>query len=300
MKFDLRQGSLPPHGDLETHCVQQDASKSVAIIGAGSAGLAMLKSLLDLPVETRADWDIVLYEKRGDVGGIWLPDTSPSPPPAVPETPLYPLLHANTPVPMMTYPGFPFPPGTPLFPLHEYIEQYHRDYATNYGLWPYIKFNHTVLSSSWAGTPQTGHWEIIVEDGNGNRVQRSFDHLVQLADSEEDLRSRGYDPYYIGHRMVEFSTFDYQENLIDTLRSKGGLPDQTTSFVDPWRRECVPYWSNVKRGWKRLEALGLAEEWLEGIKSEEEWVELMRRVNAWQKDWETVHQVEIPDDKLVY
>ncbi|KAI6149276.1 hypothetical protein BKA82DRAFT_3976986 [Pisolithus tinctorius] len=515
MKFDLQQGSLPPHGEPETHRVQQGASKSVAIIGAGSAGLAMLKSLLDLPVETRADWDIVLYEKRGDVGGIWLPDASPSSPPAVPETPLYPLLHANTPVPMMTYPGFPFPPGTPLFPLHEYIEQYHRDYATQYGLWPYIKFNHTVLSSSWAGTPQTGHWEIIVEDGNGNRVQRSFDHLVvanghnhaphiivfpgqeawlenakggpereilhsvwyrdpnqyanrtvivvgggasgvdiasqvsqyankvylsvrsspletptgpvemkpgishftpeavvftdgsvaqdidtvllgtgydlrmpfleeggevivkpgsnksdgrklttnlrylfplhkhifslsesyptnalafiglpifsfscsldtaqsiyassiiangsllesraellkQLADSEEDLRSRGYDPYYIGHRMVDNSTFDYQENLIDTLRSKGGLPDQTTNFVDPWRRECVRYWSNVKRGWKRLEALGLAEEWLEGIKSEEEWVELMRRVNAWQKDWETVHQVTFPDDKLIY
>ncbi|KIN95359.1 hypothetical protein M404DRAFT_165998, partial [Pisolithus tinctorius Marx 270] len=124
--------------------------------------------------------------------------------------------------------------------------------------------------------------------------------LKQLADSEEDLRSRGYDPYYIGHRMVDNSTFDYQENLIDTLRSKGGLPDQTTNFVDPWRRECVRYWSNVKRGWKRLEALGLAEEWLEGIKSEEEWVELMRRVNAWQKDWETVHQVTFPDDKLIY
>ncbi|KIN95372.1 hypothetical protein M404DRAFT_1007507 [Pisolithus tinctorius Marx 270] len=416
---------------------------------------------------------------------------------------------------MMTYPAFPFPPGTPLFPLHEYIERYHRDYATLHGLWPYVKFNHTVLSSSWVGTPQAGRWEIVVEDRNGDRVERSFDHLVvanghnhephivvfpgqeawlenakggpereilhsvwyrdpnqyvnrtvivvgggasgvdiasqvsqyahkvylsvrsslleapigpvemkpgishftsndvvfmdgsavrgvdavllatgfdlrmplleesgevivkpgskesdgrrlttnlrylfplhkhifslsesyptnalafiglpifsfscsldtaqsiyassiiangsllesrtellnQLADSEEDLRSRGYDPYYIGHRMVDNSTFDYQENLIDTLRSKGGLPDQNTTFVEPWRREGVYYWSNVKRGWKRLEALGLAEKWLEGVESEEEWVELMRRVNAWQKDWETVHQVTIPDDKLMY
>ncbi|KAI6010755.1 hypothetical protein F5J12DRAFT_718454 [Pisolithus orientalis] len=505
----LPLGCLPPDGS------QRDASKSVAIVGAGSAGLAMLKSLLDLTIETRADWDIVVYEQRRDVGGIWLPDPSPPPPPELPETPLYPLLHTNIPVPMMTYPGFPFPPGTPLFPLHEYIQRYHQDYATLHGLWPYIKFNHTVLSSSWVGTPRAGHWEIVIEDHNGDRVKRSFDHLVvgsghnhephlvvfagqetwlenakggpereilhsiwyrdpsryvnrtvvvvgggasgldmasqvsqyarkiylstrsppegvptgpvemkpgishftsddvvftdgsmaqdvdtvllgtgydlrvpfleeggevivkprsnetdgrrlttnlrylfplhrhifslsesyptnalafiglpilalscpsdtaqsiyassiiangsllaprsellsQLADSEEDLRRRGYDPYYIGHRMVDNSTFDYQDGLIKTLRLKKGLPGKITPFVEPWRRETIIYIGSMKRGWRRLEGLGLAEEWLDGVESEEEWADLMRRVGVWQSDWETEHQLVFPNDMLIY
>ena len=50
--------------------------KSVAIVGAGSAGLAALKTILDLTEETIANWDIVLYEKRWDVGGVWYCDTS--------------------------------------------------------------------------------------------------------------------------------------------------------------------------------------------------------------------------------
>ena len=49
----------------------QEPTKSIAVIGAGSAGLAALKTLLDLPEETRKGWKIVLYEQRRDVGGVW-------------------------------------------------------------------------------------------------------------------------------------------------------------------------------------------------------------------------------------
>jgi cation diffusion facilitator CzcD-associated flavoprotein CzcO len=54
--------------------------KSVAVIGAGSAGLAMLKALFDLPETTRDGWRIVLYEQRGDVGGVWKEAVLFSPP----------------------------------------------------------------------------------------------------------------------------------------------------------------------------------------------------------------------------
>ena len=43
--------------------------KSIAIVGAGSAGLAMLKTLLDIPEYN--SWNIVLFEERENVGGIW-------------------------------------------------------------------------------------------------------------------------------------------------------------------------------------------------------------------------------------
>lgn len=45
--------------------------KSIAIVGAGSAGLAALKTLLDLPHEVRQGWDLTLFEQRWSVGGIW-------------------------------------------------------------------------------------------------------------------------------------------------------------------------------------------------------------------------------------
>lgn len=46
-------------------------TKSIAIVGAGSAGLAALKALLDLPEETRQGWEIILFEQRRGVGGVW-------------------------------------------------------------------------------------------------------------------------------------------------------------------------------------------------------------------------------------
>jgi len=43
--------------------------KSIAIVGAGSAGMAMLKTLLDMPEHN--SWNIVLFEERENIGGIW-------------------------------------------------------------------------------------------------------------------------------------------------------------------------------------------------------------------------------------
>ncbi|EGN95026.1 hypothetical protein SERLA73DRAFT_61451 [Serpula lacrymans var. lacrymans S7.3] len=162
-----------------SHVQEIDPSaKSIAIVGAGSAGLAMLKSLLDLPEHTRKGWDIVLYEQRRDVGGLWLPDHIPAQHSELPETPLYPRLHTNRPVPTMTYPGFPYPANTPLFPSHEHVEKYHRDYANHFNLMSYIRLNHTVLSSSWIGNSTDGVWNIVVQDHNGNKLHNAHDHLV--------------------------------------------------------------------------------------------------------------------------
>ncbi|KIJ65097.1 hypothetical protein HYDPIDRAFT_89268 [Hydnomerulius pinastri MD-312] len=489
-------------------------NKSVAIVGAGSAGLAALKNLVGLPDELRNGWEIVLYEQRRDVGGIWLPDPQPVHPPDLPETPLYPLLHTNTPVPTMTYPGFPFSPGTPLYPSHEYVEQYHQDYASHFNLMPYIMLNHTVLSSSWIGTPDKGRWEVTVQDHNGREIHKSFDHVVvanghnhephipiyagqedwlrsgieggrtreilhsifyrkperyanqtvvvvgsgasgrdaasqlalharkvyhsvrslsdpasgpveikpeishftsdgvvftdgstaldvdyvilgtgyelrvpflerggevlvtpkssepvdyalttnlrylfplhqhifslsnsyptnalafiglpilvancpsdaaqsiyaahiiangslldsreellqELEASEDNLRSRGYDPYYIGHRMVDGSTFDYQDGLIDYLKARGALPDDGTSFVEGWRREAGRY-QYLKRGWKRVEELGQQREWLRGVETEAEWADMMTRLDRWQGGWEMQHGLVFPEERIIF
>ncbi|EJD04876.1 FAD/NAD-binding domain-containing protein [Fomitiporia mediterranea MF3/22] len=153
--------------------------KSIAIVGAGSAGLAALKALLELPQEVRQNWEIVLFEERRNVSGIWLPDLNDPHPPKLPETPLYPSLRTNTPHPTMTYPHFPFPPMTPVFPTHEYVSQYHYDFAKHYGLIQYIRFNTSVVRTEWIGNSTTGKWNITSRHQNADLEQHGlFDHLI--------------------------------------------------------------------------------------------------------------------------
>ncbi|TFK30352.1 FAD/NAD(P)-binding domain-containing protein [Coprinopsis marcescibilis] len=152
--------------------------KSIAIVGAGSAGLAVLERLLKVSAQKGQEWDVTLYEQTDDVGGVWLPDTRDLRPPEIPYSPLYPLLRTNTPVPSMTYPGFPFQPGTPLYPTHEHIQEYHRQYASHRQLFPHIKFQHSVVEARWIGSAGGGAWNITFVDHSNMTRYKEVNHLV--------------------------------------------------------------------------------------------------------------------------
>ncbi|KAK8150870.1 hypothetical protein G3M48_005965 [Beauveria asiatica] len=128
---------------------------SIAIIGAGSAGLAAAKYLLAEKKFSR----IVIYEQRASTGGVW--NTSPlqqepgfSIPRASPSSaheyavverdardghgddarvalvsPVYDDLETNIPHSLMRYTDLAFPAGTPLFPAHETVLAYLRRYG---------------------------------------------------------------------------------------------------------------------------------------------------------------------------
>ncbi|KAF8905493.1 hypothetical protein CPB84DRAFT_593986 [Gymnopilus junonius] len=133
----------PDHGSNPT--------KSLAIVGSGSAGLAMLKNFLDLDAFSRDNWQVVLYEEREDVGGI---------------CPIYDISWRY------------IPPGTPLYPSHEHIKAYHRRYAQHNNLLDFIKFNHKVHSATWTGTSEQGFWNLALSDKKGALYNEAFDHLV--------------------------------------------------------------------------------------------------------------------------
>ncbi|KAG6818015.1 hypothetical protein H0H87_009170 [Tephrocybe sp. NHM501043] len=151
-------------------------AKSIAIIGAGSAGLAMLKTIVDLPEST--NWNVVLFDEREDIGGVWLPHPHPGPPPAVPDTPLYPLLRTNTPVPSMSYPKFPFTTGIHLYPSHKDIQAYHVRFAEHHNITQFMRFRHKVLKTSWNGDEKAGHWDVTYRDALGRLRHGTFNHLV--------------------------------------------------------------------------------------------------------------------------
>jgi cation diffusion facilitator CzcD-associated flavoprotein CzcO len=98
-----------------------EVTKRIVIIGAGPSGVSTLKAFInDIPEQERQGWDIVLLEKRDNVGGIWYkqsfltnslhadgvdrgvnryPDPDVPEAPGLPATPLYPDLRTNTPHP---------------------------------------------------------------------------------------------------------------------------------------------------------------------------------------------------------
>ncbi|KZV85019.1 FAD/NAD(P)-binding domain-containing protein [Exidia glandulosa HHB12029] len=150
------------------------STKRIAVVGTGSGGLAVLKALVELPMEMRQGWEIVAFEKREDVGGVWLPDWDVSPT-RRPQSPLYPTLRTNAPHPSMTIPWYPFPPDTPLLARHQDVLQYHRNIVSDFGLAPYIKFQHSVESASWTGNA----WNLTVLNVAHNSTEFfEFDHLI--------------------------------------------------------------------------------------------------------------------------
>lgn len=116
--------------------------------------------------------------------------------------------------------------------------------------------------------------------------------LRQLAAEEDRLRSLGYDPYHVGHRIlpVNGSAWDYQDELVGFLKREGAIPNDGKPFVEEWRRQDITY---LKRGWERVKELGIQDEWLRGVKTEAEWANLMKRLNKWQAEWErlTLHTI---------
>ena len=96
----------------------------------------------------------------------------------------------------MTYPGFPFPPYTSLYPPSDDVQTYHHSFAAHFELYPYIRFNHSLESAYWVGNASNGFWELSIStDGpreetipldrtpahnsrHISRVTKRFDHLV--------------------------------------------------------------------------------------------------------------------------
>ncbi|KAJ7158370.1 hypothetical protein C8R43DRAFT_1087061 [Mycena crocata] len=127
--------------------------KTICIVGAGAAGLAALKTILDTPQYKAGLWKPTAFEARHRAGGIWLPDAA-SDKSVLPLTPLYDSLTTNLPHPLMAFPSYPFPPSTPIFPAASHVQSYLESYAAHFGLNAFIRLGTSVSavcreSSKW-------------------------------------------------------------------------------------------------------------------------------------------------------
>ncbi|SDT20082.1 flavin-containing monooxygenase [Actinoplanes derwentensis] len=122
----------------------------VAVIGAGAAGLATVKALLD------AGCEAVGYERGDRPGGLW--------------TDTYASLHLNTSKGRTEFADFPMPADWPDYPSAERVAGYLADYADKFGLLQHIRFGHRVdrVERDEAGWTVDGerHDAVIVANGH--------------------------------------------------------------------------------------------------------------------------------------
>ncbi|XP_059164840.1 uncharacterized protein LOC131947629 [Physella acuta] len=114
---------------------------SVAVVGAGAAGLCALRHLA-LPGVSSVNLTATCFEQSPRVGGTWYytEDIGTDKYGLPVHSSMYKHLRTNLPVECMAFPDYPFPKQQPSFVEHEVVLKYLEDYAHNFNLTKYIKF----------------------------------------------------------------------------------------------------------------------------------------------------------------
>ena len=138
--------------------------KSVAIIGAGAAGLTCLKSLLEYDIQP------VVFERSDRFGGLWKLNEDGQ----EPDTAAYRSLITNTSKQMMAFSDFPFEKEVADFPSRKVVSDYLKNYTEQFHLAEYIHFNTKVIH---ADKQPEGRFIVEVES-EGNSETHTFDWLI--------------------------------------------------------------------------------------------------------------------------
>ncbi|GBL85918.1 Dimethylaniline monooxygenase [N-oxide-forming] 5 [Araneus ventricosus] len=125
--------------------------KTVAVIGAGSSGLAAIKACKEEGI------DVICFEKTNLIGGLWHYDGDKSEAVTVMKSTVI-----NTHKEMSAFSDFPPPSHFPNYMHNLQIQQYFHMYAKNFGLLTHIHYNHEVVSVSKSSDyNETGQWKIV-------------------------------------------------------------------------------------------------------------------------------------------
>lgn len=116
---------------------------TVAVVGAGQAGLAMARTLRRLGI------GYVMFEKSDKVGGTWRWNT-------------YPGCRLDTSTLAYSYSFFQKPDWRHYFAPRESLEEYFGDFAEQEELLDSVRFSSSVVRASWDEDDAT--WELDVED----------------------------------------------------------------------------------------------------------------------------------------
>jgi dimethylaniline monooxygenase (N-oxide forming) len=133
-----------------------DLDTEACVVGAGPAGLAAAKALVDRDIPFR--W----FEKGSMVGGLWRIDNDNGAAVA------YQTLHLNSSRTRTQFPSFPMPADWPDFPSHELVARYFQEFADHFGLTERVTFDAEVTAVdplSGPGEPGANGWRVTTATG---------------------------------------------------------------------------------------------------------------------------------------
>ena len=134
---------------------QAQRQPKVVIIGAGMTGLLMIIKLREAGIK-----DIVVLEKKDNIGGTWRENT-------------YPGVACDIPAHMYTYSFEPNPEWSHRFAHGEEIQAYFEHVADKYALRQFIRFNEAVTACHYDVDPlQPGKW--ILQTASGEKLVADF------------------------------------------------------------------------------------------------------------------------------
>jgi dimethylaniline monooxygenase (N-oxide forming) len=128
----------------------------IAVIGAGSSGLAVLKALREQGVLAEC------FERGSDVGGLWRYENDNG------FSSAYASLRTNVSRPRMQYPGFPMPASYGDFPHHTQMCAYLSAYADAHRLRESIQFR---VAVEQVEPEPDGTWRVLLNDGSVRRFR---------------------------------------------------------------------------------------------------------------------------------
>src|SRR5215831_689743 len=123
----------------------------VAVLGAGSSGLAAIKAFREQGLAVEG------LERGSAVGGLWRYENDNG------LSAAYASLRTNVSRPRMQYPSFAMPKSYGDFPHHSEMAAYLSAYADTHGLRDSIRFRTTVKRLEPAGD---GTWSVTLDDGS--------------------------------------------------------------------------------------------------------------------------------------
>jgi len=154
----------------------------VCVVGAGPTGIGAAKALL------AAGFEVVVYEKNGEVGGNWIFKPGPS------HSSVFETTHIISSKTLSQYDGFPMPADYPDYPGHAQLKAYFQAYAAHFGVLPRIRFGTEVRS---AAPLPGGGWELTLGDGRTER----FTHLCMASGHHWKPRMPRYPGDYRGELL---------------------------------------------------------------------------------------------------
>lgn len=168
-------------------------TRTVAVVGAGAAGLCAAKYLV------QAGHDVTVFEIGSHIGGLWRYRNDNG------RSSAYASLHINSEKRNTQFTDFPFSDDVPVFPSHEDMCRYLESYADHFGVTERIRFNSRITEISPVSGP-TGGWNLEIE--NGQRAE--FDSVVVATGHLSDPLM----PEFLGDFEGEaLHSHDYEEPL---------------------------------------------------------------------------------------